>query len=297
MANKAPVKVEEKNLTTIDEELERMISEDVGKGVSTSQADNLVPLVYILQPLSPQVMSGSARIDGAKPGDIWLKNSDEPIVSGDEGIWFQPCVMYQKWTEWVPREKGGGFLGSFDYLGRDHLPPGAERDLTSSRPRFWFPSNGHELVDTRYEAGLVWQNGTALPYVIPFKSTGHAVSRGWMTKRVNQRRKDGTIWPAWSFLYNLTTALRKNNLGSWYVFEIGVPVPYLPGYGREAENGMKIIGNDPKKAYILGHTLEKAFQSGSKTHMQEDADVGAPDTGAADYDERVKEKISDDIPY
>jgi hypothetical protein len=284
--------------TAVDPDLERMIEADAGKGVSTSQADNLVPLIYILQPLSPQVLQGNAHIDGAHAGDIWLKNAPEPVTSGADGIWFQPCVMYQKWTEWVPRDKGGGFMGSYDFHGYDKLPAGAERDLkVTSRPRFWFPRSGHELIDTRYEAGLAWQHGDALPYVIPFKSTGHAVSRGWMTKRVNQRRKDGTIWPSWSFLYKLTTVQRQNNLGSWYVFEVGSPQSYLPGYKWDSSLGLKVVGGDYLRAYKMGQQLAAAFESGLKVHEEEDATVGAPDAGAGAPSGSSRREADDQIPF
>jgi hypothetical protein len=266
--------------TEYDPEMEAMLQQDAGKGVSTAAEDNLVPLVYVLQPLSPQVMDGPAFIEGAKPGDIWLKNASDPIIKGRDGIWFMPCLMYQKWTEWVPRNRGGGFVGSYDYNGRDSLPNGAIRDTQEKqRPRFYFPDTGNECVETRYEAGVVWRNGIPLPYVIPFKSTGHAVSRAWMTKRVNLRRKDGGIWPAWSHLYRLTTTMKRNAFGNWYIFEIGDPKAYIAGYDEPVDEGMKIIGGDFKMAYAMGQQLQKAFAGGQKQEMHMDVD---PDAYAGD---------------
>jgi hypothetical protein len=278
------------NTALVDPELEAMLQEDAGKGISTKSEDNLVPLVYVLQAGSPQVQDGPAYIEGAKAGDIWLKNASNPIVKGKEGIWFMPCTMYMRWTEWIPREKGGGFVASYDYTDRNHLPAGAERDNEEkTRPRFFFKDTGNECVETRYEAGFVWRDGIELPYVIPFKSTGHSTSRGWMTKRSSQKRPDGSIWPAWTSLYKLTTTLKSNNLGKWYLFEVGDPVFYMPGYNKPYEEGLKLVGGDAKRAYALGRALEKAFEKREMREAQEEQ--GEYEGG----DE--KQDMKDEIPF
>jgi hypothetical protein len=292
----AAEKATKKELTTVDPELERMINEDAGKGVSTDAADNLVPLVYVLQPLSPQVMDGPAHIEGARAGDIWLKNAPDPIVQGKAGIWFMPCTMYMRWTEWVPRDKGGGFVASYDYTGRNFLPQGAVKDeKEKSRPRFWFPATGNECVETRYEAGFVWRNGLALPFVIPFKSTGHSVSRGWMTKRTQQLRPDGRTWPAWTHLYKLTTTLRKNNFGQWFVFEVGDPIFYLPGYPDKPNKvGLDLVNGDYMRAYTMGQALEKAFETGAKREEEMETD---PDVNTSGYSDTSQKPLDDEIPF
>jgi hypothetical protein len=298
-------KLDENLPAELDPEFNKMLQEDAGKGVSTAAEDNLVPLIYILQPLSPQVMDGPAFIEGAKPGDIWLKNASEPIVKGKDGIWFMPCYMYQRWTEWVPRDKGGGFVASYDYDGRDNPPPGAERDTSvKNRPRFYFPETGNECIETRYEAGFVWRDGIPLPYVIPFKSTGHSVSRGWMTKRMNQRRKDGSIWQAWSHIYKLTTTVKRNAQGSWYIFEIGDPKFYVPKQEKQVDaEALQIIGGNAKEAYMLGRNLEKAFAAGQKIEMHEDVDTDASaGEGGDDFESEARERgkkeaMQDEIPF
>jgi hypothetical protein len=260
--------------TTIPADLESMMQEDVGKGVSTDAADNLVPLLYVLQPLSPQVLpDNQAYMDGARAGDIWVKNAPDPIVPGEEGVWFQPCSMYQKIVEWVPRTRGGGFVAS-----HDTMPPGAkqkERDPENPRkvPGFKTP-DGNDLVDTRYEAGLLWRNGVAMPYVIPFKSTGHSVSRGWMTKRNGLQRPDGGIMASWSHVYLLTTAHAQNASGEWYKISVGDPVPLW--------QAADVVG-DYQRAYKMGRALHHAFQSGDKREAPEEdtGEFGVEEGGAA----------------
>ena len=303
---KAVAEREKQELTTeiqMDPELLQQIDQDLGKGVSTDVADNLVPLIYVLQPLSPQVLDGPMHMDDAKAGDIWLKNfAETPIVSGKEGIWFMPCAMYQKWTEWIPRTQGGGFVASYDYNG-GKLPEGAVRDEDEKkRPKYFFPDTGHDCVDTRYEAGMVWYNGQPYPYVIPFKSTGHKISRGWMTTRTSLLKRGvnggpGGVWPAWSHVYKLTTKMEKNTQGQWFNFNIGSPNFYIPGFQDKPHKvGLEVIGGDPNRAYVMGRALAQAFESGAKREMEEDhdADIGA---GTGEETTASNGRVDDNIPY
>src|SRR4051794_39468649 len=94
-----------------------------GVGLSTDVSDNLIPLIYILQPLSPQVMKKNpAYIEGAEAGDIWLKGASDPIVKGDDGIIFCPCAFWKNHTEWRPREQGGGLVRIYHNDPRGNVP-------------------------------------------------------------------------------------------------------------------------------------------------------------------------------
>ena len=73
-----------------------MMEKDAGKGVSTAQEDNLVPLIYVLQANSPQVNKRDERyIEGAEPGDFWLRNAPQPIVKGAEGVAIPALLLQQ----------------------------------------------------------------------------------------------------------------------------------------------------------------------------------------------------------
>src|SRR4051812_25021367 len=65
---------------------------DSGKGVSKDAADNIVPLIKVLQPLSKAVQRTNPEyIEGAAPGEILLKGYPRPLVEGNVGIVVQPC--------------------------------------------------------------------------------------------------------------------------------------------------------------------------------------------------------------
>lgn len=167
----------------LDEYAER----DAGEGVSTSAADNLVPLVYFLQTNSPQVNRREEKyVPGAEPGDIWLKGAPtgSEIVKGEDGLIFQPCFFYRSVGEWVPRgeggQGGGGFVAehrgtSLTFDCRD--VPGAQLlplDRKTGKPSqyAWADASGeHDLVLALNYAGRVWIGGRWLSYLLPLSKT------------------------------------------------------------------------------------------------------------------------------
>lgn len=215
------VAVQKSNLPTF---LSEAVAEDAGKGTSNLAADNLVPLVYILQTNSPQVNKRHADyVEGAESGDIWLRNSGRPAVSGLEGIKFQPCYFTADWVEWLPNR--GGYAGRHE--GGPDAPPAhlnAElRDVLGDdgkTRKSWVAENGNSLVYTRYHIGyVITDDDAALPYVIPMSSTGHTVSKGWMTL-MNSKTMAGKVAPSWSCYYRLKTKMRSNASGDWLTWDV-----------------------------------------------------------------------------
>src|SRR5215813_3712273 len=128
-----------------------MMAADAGDGLSTDAADNMVSMIRVLQPMSPQVIRGNAQmIDAAMPGDIWLKGASPPVVQGEVGIVFQPAHFTRMWIEWIPRDQGGGLVAQ--YLEK---PPEAHMVEDERRGRVnWAMPNGNEVIETRYISGL-----------------------------------------------------------------------------------------------------------------------------------------------
>ena len=258
MAKQQELALKEK--TEVASLLDAAMDEDAGKGISSQAADNLVSLMYVLQGLSPQIEEANpSYIPGAKAGDIWLRNFDDPIVKGSQGILFQPCARYEDYVEWTPRERGGGFVER-----HEKLPANAIRQ---SAIKVTMP-NGNELRETRYVAGLVHlSDGRRVPFVIPFSSTGHTVARGWNTAMSQHVDKKGRIMPAFRQLWLLKTRQRSNTKGKWYVLE-----PVFDGEVTTIDD------------YNRGKALWQAFDSGQKRPEApmdegdgaEDADADAP---------------------
>jgi len=238
------------------------IEKDGGKGVSTAQEDNLVPLIYVLQAQSPQVNKRNPNyIDGAEASDIWLRNSPNPIVKGDTGILFQPCFFNKDWIEWVPRDSGGGFVASHLELPQDAEK--IEDPKNPNRVKHVRP-NGNEIVETRHHIGYAITDAGPLPYVISLSGSGHTVSRQWMFM-MNGIQIDGVKAPSFAKLYKLTTKERSNAAGTWFSLDV-------------ADGGWVETDQD----YQRGLELHDAFVKGEKKAEAPMAAGGGEGSDASD---------------
>lgn len=238
----APVK--ETNLpATTNEELDNLLGEYSGAGTSADTAHITIPLIYVLQTNSPQVNKRNPLyVNGAEPGDLWLRNAAEPIVKGTTGVPFQPCHLVWVWVEWRPERQG--FVTT--HVSR---PPDAKQVLEDpnddqSKP-VWVRPNGNLVIETCYVYGLI--NGDQ-PYVIPLSSSGYRVAKDWNTDMRN-RKHNGKPLPVFGTKYNLTTVLRSNNKGEWFTLGFSF-IPVLPP-AEEVRHGLdlfKAISSGEKKA-------------------------------------------------
>lgn len=203
-------------VTATEEEL-AFLQAHKGEGISTAADDNLVPLVQWLQSGSKQVIQGPGRIEGAIAGSFFMRSAPQPIVDGAVGFIFQPCYFYKDFAEWVPRERGGGLVG----MHRE-LPAGVEeiRDERNPNKVKWRTRASNEILERRNHLGFVILNdGGSLAYAIPFTSTGHSVSKNWMTTMQN-RTVQGITPPSYCFLYKFRTRQRSNAQGTWFLPDI-----------------------------------------------------------------------------
>lgn len=238
------------------------MKQDSGKGVSTDQADNQVPLIYVLQSNSPQVDSQDPRyVQGAEAGDVWLRGSPSPIVKGTEGFLFQPCAFWHDVGEWIPRDDGGGFVAR-----HKTMPETAKEIVDPRNPQLvkYKSPEGNELIQTRNHAGYVVIGEGPLPYVLPLTSTGHSTSRAWMFMMNSQRGPDGAKPPSWACVYRLKTVKKKNKKGSWFVLAAE----------NAGEHG-QTRWVDTVEDYDRGAALNAAFESGAKQAEAPVADVGS----------------------
>jgi hypothetical protein len=234
-----------------EEELERLMKETAGQGISTSADDNLVPQISVLQPLSPEVLDGPAKIEGAKAGDFLVTDR---AIDGREGIWFQPCHQGHIWLEFTPLSQGGGFVAAYEFTGEDSLPPGAQR---REKNQFFMP-NGNQVIHYRQWAGILWDDGIGLEKVISFKSTGHTVAKEWMTKANQSNRfSNGESRSLPAHIYKLTTSMRRNQSGQWYIINVGDAILITSAEGQR-------VVQHPARAYNMGMSLLKAFAGQEK---------------------------------
>lgn len=230
------------------EELNKMMAADAGKGVSTAIEDNVVPLIYILQALSPQVQKKKpeAYINGAEAGQIWFRGSKD-VISGDEGIPVVPCFFSKCWIEWQPDR--GGFVARHDEKPADAF---LKTDEQNPKKKFWTNKAGNILVETREHVVLVLDVfERPMPFVIPMSGSGHTASRNWMSS-MGRKTVPGTDLraPSYGYIYRMKTVFRTNDQGDWFTWVI------------EDENDEPTQVTDPA-IYRMARQIENDFNKGT----------------------------------
>ena len=227
--------------------------EDSGLGVSAAPEDNLIPMAKILQTLSPQLNKKKAEyVEEAEVGDILLKGHEPSVIKGDKGFEFVPCYFTKDYVEWIPRDSGGGLVARHKAQPKEAKEI---KDKQNPNRRTVVMPNGNEIIETRYHIGYVIdEDGSLSPYVLPFKSTGHAVSREWMFSMNSKRLPSGATAPSFAFSYRLKTKERSNAAGDWLVFAVS--------------SGRSI----PKEStiYQSAKSLHLAFAAGAKDIERDD---------------------------
>ena len=208
-------KKEEKELAVKEEYLpsEHMDFEsDAGMGFENADSDAYsIPYLIILQSNSPQVDEDEGRyVEGAKAGMIMNTVTNELFSE----LTLVPVEYSRRMVEWVPRDAGGGYRGSYD--PSDPKVCDLERDENGR----YVLDNGNFLNDTRYHFVLVDKGlGQTEPAVIALTSTQIKKSRNWMyaMNNIKFRNKDGKMFtpPSFSHKYSVSSVSEKNDKGSW----------------------------------------------------------------------------------
>jgi hypothetical protein len=232
---KAVATTSKNEVATLDEnqfttESTEGLGEGTGAAISHEAADNVVPIVTCLQFLSPQVTASDPRyLEGAKPGDLWLRNHpDLPLIDGEHGFFWQRAAFQRCWIEWIDRERGGGFVARYDDKAGAPDLPGAIRS-TENRFDYENPETGNSISMFHNHVGFILGvTQEPLPYLISYKGAGIFESRSWMTStpplRIDHKAANG-----WDFIWRVGSKYKTNNKGKWYDI---VPLKRLPGHAK-----------------------------------------------------------------
>lgn len=264
--NVVPMNKGKQELAT-EADMLKMMEQDAGKGVSTAMEDNVVPLVYILQALSPQVVKNDPKyVKGATPGSIWFRGT-KTVIDGDEGILVQPVFFSKCVIEWRPDR--GGFVSRHNVDDPKDIP-GARQIKNPKDPSKtkWISKDDNDLVSTREHVVLVHDVlDKPTPFVIPMSGSQHSSSRNWMGL-MNSKQVPGTdkTAPSFAYLYRMKIEARtdgKNNWFGWAIEDAG------------GEDGGEPMLVQDVAAYKLARKIEGDFMKG--VMRAEVAD--APDEG------------------
>jgi hypothetical protein len=187
---------------------------DAGVGFEGTKGSDLsIPFLGVLQSNSPQVEDDSS---GAKAGQL-INTVTGELIDGAKGVTFLPVHKEQAFVEWIPRDKGGGFVAmhAFD----SDVVKAAKQAAGGARTGKLVLSNGNELIETYYVYGLMLNSeGTASEGfgVISFSSTKIKPYRDWTTSMFTLKGRP----PMFANRGVIKTIKQKNEKGSYFNFKI-----------------------------------------------------------------------------
>ena len=216
MSIKNTIKVKENNaLQTVN------IEQFADKGFDNVDSKSLaLPFLKVLGQLSPQVTQGDSNfIPDAKPGMIYNTVTDE-LYDGHKGITVIPCYYKLEYIEWKDRDKGAVAPINVYPSDSDIMSKTTRGDDGKDRLQ-----NGNYIEETASHYVMVVEPDKTSTALITMKSTQRKKSKKWnsMMMSLRQQRKNGKGFfkPApFTQQYLLATVLEKNNMGSWFGWEI-----------------------------------------------------------------------------
>ena len=216
MSIKNTIKVKENSaLQTVN--IEQFADEGFDNVDSKSLA---LPFLKVLGQLSPQVTQGDSNfIPDAKPGMIYNTVTDE-LYDGHKGITVIPCYYKLEYIEWKDRDKGAVAPINVYPSDSDIMSKTTRGDDGKDRLQ-----NGNYIEETASHYVMVVEPEKTSTALITMKSTQRKKSKKWnsMMMSLRQQRKNGKGFfkPApFTQQYLLATVLEKNNMGSWFGWEI-----------------------------------------------------------------------------
>lgn len=257
--------------------------QDAGAGFEdTTQDDYAIPMLVLLQGLSPQVKEDG--VEGAKPGML-MNSVTNDLYPGKEGVVFVPSHRQHVYIEWVPRGEGGGFVGMHDA----DSPVVLKAKSASKEFGQYYTDSGNQLKETFLLYGIIVDPESDSPdcaAVISFTSTkikGYKKMMSTMRqlmvpgpggKRINP--------PMFANQLLIKSKNEKNSKGDFYNFDIG----FRNGSAKES----LLLPQDgrPHPLMMAAKDFAEVVKSGD-AKVDHSAETSV-DAGSSDSD-------SDDIPF
>ena len=205
-----------------------------------------MPFLRILQKLSPECdKDETAYIKGAKPGMILHTVSKE--VFGEVNL--VPLKYRDTYIEWIPREKGGGFVSEWDALESMTL----ERLSTTTRneKNANILPNGNEFkLHSNYFCAFEHPDTGWEPVMVSMSASQLKTSRIWLsTLRKMTIEVDGETYQAKnirSFQWTFSTEKLSNDQGTWFgwTYEKTIDTLLLPEVGSIQETVVSVLDHN-----------------------------------------------------
>lgn len=189
--------------------------EMAGAGFDNMTAeDYAIPFLAILQSGSPQLKKQRTEyLPDAEEGMLF-DTVAQTLYSGESGVVLVPCDRAHVYTEWRPRDAGGGYVGQHA-VDSDVVQEARER---SDRFGRYSTAEGNDLVETYYLYGLLLDApgafDTAQMVMLAITSTKIKRYRQLLTRLRNAAPKA----PLFAHQVRVRTAGESNNHGDFHNF-------------------------------------------------------------------------------
>ena len=229
-----------------------------GAGFNETQTDDYqIPFLRILAQLSPQVNKREgAYVEGAEAGMLYNTVLNK-VYDGEKGLECIPCHYNRRFVEWVAREKGGGYVGSYE-----PTDPIVKTTVKNDRGQDILP-NGNMLTNTaQFFVILLDPDEGFTKAIITMSSTQLKKARRWNTQMqsLKERGKNGLfVLPMMSHIWKLTTVPESNDKGSWF------------GWNHTMVRKLDLANQDDQNLFEEGVSFGKSVLAGEVEGKEEAA--------------------------
>jgi hypothetical protein len=219
-----------------------------GEETHVDREHTITPRATILQGLSPQVKRNNvAYVDGAVPGMIFLSSYYAPLIDGDEGILFQPCLFQTMWEVRTPKESGAqNYIDAFPDIQKGWEPRRAEKGFA-----YYITPERNVASQIHIHIGLIHLGTERLPYAIPFRGTGMFISKQFNGLVGSRRTDSGKPAARFTYTYRMVVKSQANAMGEWGQWHISPE------------------GKASNEDQDLAHELVEGFKKGERTVERE----------------------------
>jgi hypothetical protein len=224
-----------------------------GEETYVDREQTITPRASILQGLSPQVKRNNvAYVEGATPGMIHLSSYHQPLIDGDKGIIFQPCLFQVAWEVRTPKERDG----AANYVDQFAEPQPTWEAHRAEKGNFVFykTPEGNNANLVHLHIGLIHIGSERLPYAIKFAGTGMFISKQFNGLVGGRRTDSGKPAARFTYTYRMRVKSQNNAAGEWGQWAISPE------------------GKATPDEQDLGHQLVQAFKENRAT-VERDMDV------------------------
>lgn len=272
--------------------------DDAGQGNDARPEDYLLPLLYTLQALSPQVAKEGEMIEGARPG-MFYDGSTDQLYDGKEGLILIPCFRNHCYVEWTPRQpRDDGSTGTGSGKGRtfkvdDPIVAKCEKTRKEMKRKYGdlrLPDTDNNLDETIYLYALAvmsYEPARFAPVVFPITSTKLSAFKKWNGKRLRFRTDGGEEPPFYAHHLRLCTFQDENSSGQPFY-----NITLTPTNGQYANS---LLPQD-HELYLGAKTFRKQVVEGLFS-LDEDSEANqyqGSKTGVEDGD--VEASVDEDDP-